>query len=180
MGGRAFLRVLDIMIKRPIIIGEKTSIIKLTKGYEAVVSNDKLHLVDKYNWHVLTCGHGTPYAMRWERREGGKRKAILMHRIILQCPDGFEVDHCDGNGLNNTNDNLRFATLSQNQRNRRVQKNNSTGVHGVTFDKSRGRYRARIQTDGKRINLGRFSTLSEAKNARILAKKMYHGEFGEV
>lgn len=66
-----------------------------------------------------------------------KGKKFYAHRVIWQMhygaiPDGFCIDHIDGNGLNNRLENLRLATLSENQRNSRVPVTNSTGVMCVS------------------------------------------------
>lgn len=167
------------MSLRPVIVGEATSTIRLTKGFETVVSNDKLHLVKDYNWYTMIC-RSKPYAVRHATpAEGGNGKHVYLHRVILQCPEGYEGDHRDGNTLNNTNENLRIATHFQNQHNRRLQKTNTSGVHGVSFDKQLGKFRAQIHLNGKQIYLGCFSNIEDARAARLAAKPIYHGEFGK-
>lgn len=69
----------------------------------------------------------------------GKRHYV--HRVIWEMvngpvPQGMCIDHIDGNGLNNRIENLRVTTLSGNQRNRRVSRNNRTGVSGVFHAKN--------------------------------------------
>lgn len=111
----------------------------------------------------------------------GNETSIQMHRIILSRMLGRElerheqVDHWNLNGLDNTRGNLRLATHSQNQANRKVQKNNKLGVKGVV--ENGNKYRARIDVNGKCIHLGLFDTLEQARNAYIEAAKKYHGEF---
>lgn len=63
-------------------------------------------------------------------------KRLYCHRVIWEIingeiPQGLCIDHIDGNGLNNKIDNLRLVTLSENQKNRRLNKNNSSGIAGV-------------------------------------------------
>lgn len=89
----------------------------------------------------------------------------------------MDVDHIDGNGLNNQRSNLRLCTASQNTINRNIPRNNTTGVKGVVLRKSKNRYMAQIGVSGKVIYLGMFKTLHEAAGARKLAEIKYHGDF---
>ena len=92
-------------------------------------------------------------------------------------PKGKQVDHIDGNPLNNKIDNLRLATGSQNQMNRGLLKNNTSGVVGVYWVESVQKWRAQIDCKNKRIYLGYFDDKEEAIAARIAAEKKYFGEF---
>ena len=67
-----------------------------------------------------------------------------MHRQILNAPKGMVVDHKDGNGLNNRKSNLRLCTPAQNVRNRRPALGSSSKYKGVSRDKSRRKWLARI------------------------------------
>ncbi len=100
-----------------------------------------------------------------------------MHRQILGEPDGLQVDHRDGNGLNNRRRNLRTATVSQNACNRKVRADSASGLKGVGRDKRDGRWHARIQINGKRHILGHFDTAKEASAAYIAAVRKFHGEY---
>jgi hypothetical protein len=74
------------------------------------------------------------------RRDNQTGKTILMHREILEASEGIEVDHINGNGLDNRRENLRLVTLQQNRQNRSRGRNNQTGYKGVTFDKKSGKW----------------------------------------
>lgn len=90
-----------------------------------------------------------------------------------KLPTG-EVDHIDGNPLNNSWNNLRIATRSENIQNLKKAKSNSkTGVLGV-FPHSKGRYCSQIRVKGTVISLGIFSSLEEAKSAYLSAKRELH------
>ena len=78
---------------------------------------------------------------------------------------------------NNQLFNLRPATNSQNQMNRNATINSKTGIKGVSYDKTRGKYVAQITTNGKGTNLGRYYTAKEASEVREQASLKYHGEF---
>jgi hypothetical protein len=88
-----------------------------------------------------------------------------------------QIDHRDTVRTNNAWANLRAATSSQNKMNSRRRRDNSSGVKGVMFDKSRGMWRAEIEHRGRRLHLGRFSSKSDAAKARRAAEIKYHAEF---
>ena len=91
-----------------------------------------------------------------------------------------QIDHIDGDRPNNRIDNLRLATRQENNRNVGLQKNNTTGIKGVCWDKCRGKYMAHITIDGNLHNLGRFDTLTEAAAARAAAEIEHFGPFRRV
>jgi hypothetical protein len=90
-------------------------------------------------------------------------------------PDG-EIDHRDGDGLNNRISNLRCGTRTQNQRNQRLHVKNKTGVRGVSFHSPTKKWQALICVDGTRLFLGRFGTVDGAAAARKEAELKYWGE----
>lgn len=89
-------------------------------------------------------------------------------------PDG--LDHIDTNSWNNSIENLRPATQSQNMANARTASHNRSGVKGVGVMKN-GKFRARIWSNYRDIHLGEFWTLEEATEARRKAASRLHGEF---
>lgn len=100
-----------------------------------------------------------------------------MHRFIMQDPVGIEIDHWDGNTLNDRRFNLRRATVDQNRQNRGKSKTNTSGYKGVHFCKSNGKWAAQISVNKKRKGLGYFSTKEEAALAYNSAAVRFHGEF---
>lgn len=85
------------------------------------------------------------------------------------------IDHKNGNPSDNWFDNLRQATLLQNQQNQtKVQKSNKLGIMGVNYQEDRKKFRAQIRVDGKSKFLGRFDTAQEAATAYLEAKRKYH------
>ncbi len=95
-------------------------------------------------------------------------------------PDGVEVDHIDGNPLNNRRSNLRLATRTQNQRNTGPRKDSSTKSKGVFFTprvKNGKRWHAEIRVNRKAIHLGVYHTKEEADSAYEAKAKEIHGEF---
>lgn len=107
---------------------------------------------------------------------GLDNKQVLVHRIIwMLFNDSYpeQIDHIDRNRLNNLIDNLRPATNMTNQHNASMRKDNSSGVIGVHSRNCR--WQARIQVNGKRIQLGTFNTIEEASKAYRQGKEQYHG-----
>lgn len=103
-------------------------------------------------------------------------KNYLAHRIIWKIVHNEEpddIDHIDGNRLNNRIDNLRNVSRQENLKNIRIRSDNTTGTHGVSMFKRTGKYTARIQYGGKGIHLGYFGTLEEAVAARKAAEVQY-------
>ena len=100
---------------------------------------------------------------------------MYLHRFILNAPDELQVDHRDGNTFNNTRENLRLCTCSQNNQNKGKISNNR--FKGIWYEKSMKKWRARVQLSHKKINLGCFKTEEEAHVAYVAAAKKYHGEF---
>jgi HNH endonuclease len=86
------------------------------------------------------------------------------------------IDHRDGNPSNNCWDNLRRATVSQNNANRRMHRNNKCGYKGVVRNPW-GRFWATIHRDGRRLHLGTFTTAQDAHAAYVAAARKLFGEF---
>lgn len=149
-------------------------VIELTHGKVAIVDDEDFDTIAQYRWHYAVCG----YAMRntpmvnWVRG-----KMSYMHREIIKPPEGFEVDHINGNRLDNRRSNLRIATRQQNNWNRGANKNSLTGVKGVSMDRATGRFYARIGLNHKTIRLGCFDDVETAKAAYRAAEIKIAGEF---
>jgi len=111
---------------------------------------------------------------------GLKGKKYYNHRIMFLFHHGYLpefIDHIDGNRLNNKINNLRECTWQQNHFNRKIQKNNTSGVKGVSWNKPAKKWLARITFKMKVYNLGFFEDI---KNAEIAVRKKrlkLHGEF---
>lgn len=105
------------------------------------------------------------------------------HRIVFAIYNnsidfqGKQIDHIDGNVLNNSPRNLRLVTASQNQFNRKKQKNNLSGHKNISFVKKLNKYRCAMQVDGKDIYIGLFNTVEEAIASRDIKFKQLVGEF---
>lgn len=119
------------------------------------------------------------YAFRCEKRNGKTLNFRLAHAIIGFPPKRMVTDHIDGNGLNNQRSNLRFCTYQQNMMNRKVGKNNKTGLKGVAIRPGvhTVRYEATIKINRKTIRLGTFRTPLEAHAAYQKKAQELFGEY---
>jgi len=154
-------------------------IIPLTKGKFAIVDPDDYHWLSKYNWHVVTT-NGFYYAARRARvSECRSRGTVFMNREVLKPPRNLLADHRNHHTLDNRKSNLRPATYVENGRNRRkvTKRNKSSKYKGVSFHKSKKRWRAVISYQGRSIQLGEFKTELEAAKAYDKAAKFHFGEF---
>lgn len=101
-------------------------------------------------------------------------------RIIFKLMTGrdpIEVDHIDKNATNLKWSNMRECNRSQNNMNKRAHTDSTTGLKGVSYDKNRGKYEARIAVNKKQIHLGRFSTAEEAYVVYCEAAQRLHKDF---
>lgn len=154
--------------------------IRLTQGKFAIVDPDDYPRLSKHKWRICrTKGKNVLYAERSIRLPNGKYSRLLMHRQIIHVPEGYVIDHINGNGLDNRKANLRPATVAQNAWNSK-KRNPRSGYKGVCFDKDKGLWRAAIVCNRKRIHLGYFKNRTDAAKAYDKAAKKYHGRFASL
>lgn len=147
--------------------------IQLTKGKFARVDEEDFLFLSSRRWYAYQNTHA------WYARNDA---VGLMHREVARRAGldilGLEVDHINGDGLDNRRKNLRAATKSQNRANQTRKVAGKTSKYkGVSWSRDRRKWRADIKVDGKRKNLGRFDTQEEARDAYNKAAQEAFGEF---
>ena len=142
----------------------------------------------------------------WKQRRGGKAKKgslagavgangylyvriekrqLLAHRLAWLLltnadPGELQIDHMNGNRLDNTSSNLRIATCNQNSCNRGAQVNNKSGFKGVWYSKKQSRWVSEIWSKGEKTYLGSFDTPELAHMAYCKAAAELHGDFARA
>lgn len=151
------------------------------RGHEVLLDSDISFDINPLMWECRVT-RGRPY-FRTVCRAGGVRKTAWLHRVVALCPNGKQVDHINGNPLDNRKLNLRVCTLAQNLQNRGKRKNGSTcvykGVYRAKHPSGGKHWHAQI-FHGKKIHLGFFHTPEEGARAYNAAALKYHGEFSNL
>jgi hypothetical protein len=145
-----------------------TKTIALTRGLVTLVDDEDFEWLSTMKWHAAT--HGS----RGQWSAGAGHRTIRMHRLIMSAPVGMQVDHINGDPLDNRRCNLRLCTRRQNQGNRRSV-SNCLGVKGVTL--LRGAFVAAIRVHGKLKYLGAYKTKEDAARAYDRAAVQEFGTF---
>lgn len=151
-------------------------ILKSTNGWPILLDDEDYEWASQLTWYVQT-KNGEPEAVR--RTVGYAKESYLSHEIFEH--QGIkvlhEVDHKDQNVLNYLRSNLRLATRSQNNANRGLNSNNTSGYKGVMFHKQTQKWKAFIKIDRKQIHLGLFHDPKDAALAYDRAAQSLFGEF---
>lgn len=157
-------------------LGTSYRLIALTQNQNAIVDVTDFEWLDQWNWFAALTRWGF-----YAQRRNCTGEIVHMHREIIHCLRNREVDHRNGDGLDNRKENLRPCTHLQNVKNLKIsRKNNRSGFKGVSFDSENQKWQAHIQSDNKNMRLGRFSTKEEAAGAYNEAAKKYHREFASL
>jgi len=152
--------------------------IKLTQNKVALADESDLPILSKYRWCAHFPGWGW-YASTTLWKRNGQTKKTTMHRLLMGFPEGMEIDHINGNGLDNRRQNLRIATRSENGANKpKYHRGGYSKYKGVTKANSNTRpWAAWIKEGGESIHLGHFLTEEQAALAYNEAALEYFGEF---
>jgi hypothetical protein len=140
-------------------------------GRFVLVDEEDLPLVSSQNWYLKTYPQGrTSYAYN--------RRRVFLHKLLM--PGVKEVDHENGDGLDNRRCNLRASSRQGNCANRPKFKNNTSGFNGVQWHKANKKWRAVIKHHGKTVHVGMFHDKEEAARARDERVRTIHGPFARM
>lgn len=156
------------------MISEKCAAIHLSSGRKALVDAEMVPMISKIRWWSQNGRNGKVYV-------GGRPNGleVLLHRFLMGVCDEREVDHKNGDGLDNRLDNLRYATHSQNIQNQK-KRINSKNRFKCVGRRENGKWRARTTVNGKRISIGSFDSEEAATAAYAQAAVKFHGEFARM
>jgi len=152
--------------------------ITLTQSEVAYVSDEDYEKIKKHKWRIER-NRNTCYAKSQIKNANGEWKTIWMHRLIMDAPIQLQVDHIDGNGLNNTRKNLRLCASFGNNANRRK----TVGISrykGVTKHRKSGKWMAYIKKDKKMYNLGLFEIEEDAAKVYNIRALEFWKEFARI
>lgn len=166
----SLLRVNDVVLRLDI------------NGCEVLIDEEDLEIVAPYRWEVKASrsGKGSIYVYARDFLRPDGRHRVAMHRLLLNPPTSSVVDHINRNGLDNRRQNLRIATRTQNQANRRLPSVNTSGYRGIYFSKRKNRWIARVSIGHKHNYLGSFHSPAEAAMAYDVAARHLYGEFAAL
>jgi hypothetical protein len=154
------------------------AVVPLSKGLQAVVDAADFEMMSSHAWFAARTRQSRDnfYAQRCGWIDG-KPHLFLMHRVLMRAPQGQQVDHINGDGLDNRRANLRVCTAAQNAANKIVRLGKS-GFRGV-FSRGDAHF-AYISKGNKSVYLGSFATAEEAARARDAAALLHYGEFAKL
>lgn len=163
------------------IRGDQTAIFLNRKNgdvLETIIDTADLGLADTFP--ATWCAHWSSttqsfYCYGKLRTPDGKRISVFLHRWITDCSTECQIDHFDNDTLNNRRrSNLRIASRSENHQNRAgAQRNNRSGVRGVSWNVRKRKWQVQIKVSGQRLFLGYFTSIAMAEAAVKLARQTF-------
>lgn len=160
------------------VLGGRMVKVELTQGQFALIDDEDLTAVSEHSWCVQQYKNKRR-STKVYAKAAMRGTQVTMHRFLLNPPLGLSVDHINGDGLDNRKSNLRLCTKQGNAANRpkdRI-KNATSKYKGVSLVPQSGKWVAKIQVDGKGIQLGCFETEEDAARAYNVAAIEHFGEF---
>ena len=173
-------KILEMLEKQKAIIRKyENNLIKLNVEVFREIENYDNYAVSSFGrvkntktGRILKAGLDSHGYLTVNLCEDGVKKIHRIHRLVacafINNPDNKEcVDHKDNNKTNNNISNLRFATTNENQHNRKLSNNNTSGYKGIDWHKKTKKWCARIMIDGIRVHIGYYDDLEDARTARV-------------
>jgi len=149
--------------------------ILLPNGKFALVDDEDYDKLNQFKWYI-----SDGYAVRDVLPRGIKHQTIRMHRMIVNTPKGMDTDHINMDRLDNRRENLRVCNRSQNMLNTKAHSDNASGMKGVSWDKKKRKWRARIFINNREKWLGYFDQIIDAAHAYDEAMLNRSSEFART
>lgn len=150
--------------------------IKLTQGKVALVDDDDFDKINQHRWALNPQGKG--YAVRKGNKRRGEPRTIHMHRVVMCAPDGVQIDHINGNSLDNRKENLRLVDTQRNAFNRKKPNVSCTSQYkGVIRRKNSPSWHVRIKFNDRQIELGSYSDEAFAAAVYNFASRIFFGVY---
>lgn len=140
-----------------------------SKGEKFYFDKEDLPIIEQYTWCIDSLD-------RVCSSTGGK--IIYLSRLVMNAPNGMDVDHIFHNRRDNRKRKLRICLHIDNCKNNPVRSNNTSGYTGVWYSKNKNRWVAEIKVNKKKKHLGYFDNIEDAHIAYEKAKDKYFGNFG--
>ena len=153
--------------------------IKLTKGKYTLVDDSDYQSLNKHKWYAWTPNQRDFYAIR-DKMANRKRIQIRMSRFLINAEKGQIVDHINHNTLDNRKNNLRICNRKENAQNMKKPSSNKSGYKGVSWFKTRNKWRVAIVFNGKQIHAGYFENILDAAKAYNAAATKFFGKFAHI
>jgi len=157
--------------------------IPLTRGRYAIVDDEDYGWLSRWNWY-LVAGEGMVGYAHYRPKKPGPY--YYMHRLIAKLmfdiPEGYEVDHINGNSLDNRRSNIRIVTHRQNMLNVKKRKDTTSKYQGVSWvsGKRKKHWYAYCFEHGHQVCIGYFHTEIEAAKARDETVKTIYGKHAHL
>ena len=150
--------------------------IKLSNCSEYTMVNldkwNKNFYIREFYWRKSTNGYVDTRIPKQYVKQFNKQ-TIRLHQLICPCESGYEIDHIDRNRLNNLTNNLRPVNHSENNHNKNLNSNNTSGYTGVSWNKNINKWESYICVNNVHMKLGYYNELNDAIRARQEAENKY-------
>ena len=151
--------------------------IPLTQNKFAIIDDEDYDFLMQWKWMYNAKGPAVRSKHLYGSHDNAKRKMYYMHREIMKAKDNEEVDHKNHDPLDNRKINLRICNRSQNLYNMRMNRKNTSGYKGVSWNKRRKRWMAQISIMNRTCVIGAFSAKSQAARAYNAMARKLRGDF---
>jgi hypothetical protein len=165
-----------------IVIGGEIANVSLNRGYTAIIDAADVEMVSRYTWCAAESKRAdgsvrTVYVVTSIAKEDGKRAGLRLHRLLTNAPEDKEVDHINGDALDNKRSNLRVVTGGLNNYNMRLSTRNKSGYKGVFFCRPMWKWATSISVEKKPWVIGYFDNPIDAAKLYDEAARRFFGKF---